>query len=275
MKYENPKIPEGINTTREHPLKEFAILTVGIFGALIIAVFALGWAAQWAAPHVPFSYEKELSQRFFKDQSLDKPNQQIQDWLQQLATRLVAVEGLPPDMDITVHYQDDDIVNAFATLGGHVVVHRGLLKELDSENAVAMVLAHEIAHIKHRDPIIAAGRGVSIILALTALSGTVGDELAGKVLGNAAILTSLSFSRDQESRADEEGLAALFRAYGHVSGATDLFARLKKSESSLHQPEFMQTHPGTEGRIDAIKQMARANGWPMNEPEKPLPNFLR
>jgi len=275
MKYENPKIPEGINTTREHPLKEFAMLSVGVLGLLIIVVFALGWMAQWAAPHVPFAYEKSLSQRFFPDDKLAPSNEQIQDWLRGIAHRLADAENLPHGMTVTVHYQDDDTINAFATLGGHIMVHRGLLEQLHSENAVAMVLAHEIAHVKHRDPIIAAGRGVSILLALAALSGTVGDELANKVLGNAAIVTSLSFSRDQESAADAEGLAALFHTYGHVTGATALFEALKKSEKGPHQPKFMQTHPGVDGRIDAIKQMARANGWPKSEPVKPLPDFLR
>lgn len=275
MKYSNPKIPEGINARRKHPLREFVVLTAGILTLLVVVVFAFGWLAQWAAPYVPFSYEKKLSQPFFDEARLDASNQRIQDWLQGLADQLAVQEALPAGMKIIIHYNDDDTVNAFATLGGHIMIHRGLLEGLNSENAVAMVLAHEIAHVKHRDPIIAAGRGVSIILALTALSGTVGDELANKVLGNAAIITSTSFSREQERSADKEGLAALFHTYGHVNGATALFESLQHHEPALRQPEFTQTHPGTEGRIDAIKQIASANGWPMNEALKPLPDFLR
>ena len=64
-----------------------------------------------------------------------------------------------------MHYDASDTVNAFATLGGHVVIYRGLLEKLPNENVVAMVVAHEIAHIKHRDPVAALGRGVAITLA--------------------------------------------------------------------------------------------------------------
>ena len=275
MDYQNPKIPEGINAGRESPLKEFIILSVGILGLLAVLVWALGWVAQWAAPHVPFSYEQKLAQRFVKDEALSPSDQRIQHWLRGIAEGLAKAEDLPPEMGITVHYKDDDIVNAFATLGGHIVIHRGLLEKLHSENAVAMVLAHEIAHVKHRDPIIATGRGVSILLILGALTGGVGDELANKALSETAVITSLSFSRDQEAAADAEGLAALYRRYGHVAGATALFETLLKSEQGLHPPEFMRTHPDTQRRIGLIRQMARSRGWSLQGPLRPLPDFLR
>ncbi len=274
MDYQNPKIPEGINAGRENPLKEFAILTTGILGLLVVLVWALGWMAQWAAPHVPFSYEQKLARRFVSDEALSPSDERIQRWLRGIAANLAEAEDLPPGMSITVHYRDDDIVNAFATLGGHIIIYRGLLEKLHSENAVAMVLAHEIAHVKHRDPIIATGRGMSILLVLTALTGGVGDELADRVLGKAATITSLGFSRDQEAAADAEGLAALYRRYGHVAGATALFETLLRSEEGMRVPEFMRTHPDTERRIGAIRQMARSRGWPMRGALKPLPDFL-
>lgn len=65
--------------------------------------------------------------------------------LRALAAKLAAVMSLPPGMDVTVHYADEKAVNAMATLGGNVVFYRGLLERLDSEDAVATVLAHEIA----------------------------------------------------------------------------------------------------------------------------------
>ena len=46
---------------------------------------------------------------------------------------------------MTVHAVQDPTVNAFATLGGHVFVFTGLVDSLDSENGLAMVLAHELA----------------------------------------------------------------------------------------------------------------------------------
>ena len=108
---------------------------------------------------------------------------------------------LPAEMQITVHYASDDTVNAMATLGGNIVVFQGLIDTVDSENALAMVLAHEIAHVRHRHPIVAMGRGFTVMLALSALSG-VGDGMIQQWVGSMGMLPMLAFSREQEEAAD-------------------------------------------------------------------------
>ena len=42
MDYSNPEIPEGINTSKQHPLKDFFILSIGVLGSIAIFVFLLG-----------------------------------------------------------------------------------------------------------------------------------------------------------------------------------------------------------------------------------------
>ena len=138
--------------------------------ALTLAlVLVLSLLASWLVKFVPFSVEQQLAQQVITQlpaqQQTDK-HQQIQTYLQQLADRLVANAPLPEGMSITVHYVDDDTVNAAATLGGHVLMFRGLLERLPNENALAMVMAHEIAHVRHRDPMMSLGRGVVVATAL-------------------------------------------------------------------------------------------------------------
>ena len=58
--YENPEIPEGINVTAEHPLKDFAILLLAATGILIAAVLALSLLAGYLVRYVPFAQEKAL-----------------------------------------------------------------------------------------------------------------------------------------------------------------------------------------------------------------------
>jgi predicted Zn-dependent protease len=275
MEYSNPQIPEGINVTREHPLKEFAQLTLGIVAVVVAVVAALALLAQTLARHIPFETEVELAARYSDKFPARGP---VTDYLQALAERLAAAQDLPPGMRITVHYVDEPTVNAFATLGGHVVVFRGLLEKMPHENALAMVLAHEIAHVRHRHPVMSLGRGVVVGLALATVANLSGSDLVGNALGDAGLLTILTFNRDQEAEADRSALAALARHYGHVTGADTFFTvarALPGREAKERLPSFLSTHPLSDERIAALAQQTRANGWASDLPTVPLPPAIR
>lgn len=253
MKYSNPQIPEGINTSKENPLKEFLLLTGSVIAIVVVVAMSLGYLADTFAYRIPFSVEQRLANdRFHKESS----SPQMETYLNELAAKLAVAQQLPDGMAITVHYVDNEMVNAFATLGGNVIMFRGLLEKLPNENALSMVLAHEIAHIQHRDPIRSLGRGAVIGLALSMVSVTLGNAVTDQVLSGSGMLTVLKYTRDQESAADETALAALRAHYGHVDGAPDLFEIFKKSEAGSLQPEFFRSHPLTQKRIERIREVA-------------------
>ena len=77
-----------------------------------------------------------------------------------------------------MHYSPDKVTNAFATLGANVVFYRGLLEKFDNEDAVAMVMAHEIAHAKLRHPAASLGRGIAVGLTLSLISVGLGEGVA-------------------------------------------------------------------------------------------------
>jgi len=255
MEYSNPEIPEGINTSTQHPLKEFFLLMGGILGIVIAAVVVLTLLADRLAVYIPFELEMQLATRVTDGlPAVEVESPPIENYLNGLADKIAAAQELPPEMQITVHYVDDDLVNAFATLGGHLFMFRGLLEKLPHENAVAMVLAHEIAHIKHRHPIRSMGRGVIFGLAITMVSSTLGNAMTDQVLSNAGGLTVLKFTRDQETEADQTALNSLYQLYGHVEGADLLFEVLEQGNGGeqLQMPEFFSTHPLSENRINHI-----------------------
>jgi predicted Zn-dependent protease len=262
LQYSNPEIPEGINYSREHPLKEFVVLVLGVLLLFLSLILVLGLLAEALAPYVPFKAELKivtLSNIAAHDETLP-----VETYLQTLAERLAAVQDLPDGMSIRVHYVDSDSVNAFATLGGQIVVFRGLLEMIPDENALAMVLAHEIAHIKHRHPIKGLGRAVIIGTTVAMFNGAAGNDIVTDALGKAGLFTALKFSRDQEREADASALQALARVYGHVGGADELFYLLQQQHggAALSSPEFFNTHPLTENRIDEIDVVARKYNWP-------------
>ncbi|MFC1684985.1 M48 family metallopeptidase [Pseudomonadota bacterium] len=262
MKYSNPEIPEGINTSKQHPLKEFVLLTGGVISIIAIAVLLLGLLADRLAHYIPFEIETQMAEGRLPEVIEDGP---MQSYLDDLTQRIVAVQAFPPDMQVTVHYLDNETVNAFATLGGNVFMFRGLLEKLPNENAVAMVLAHEIAHIKHRHPVRSMGRGIAIALALTMVSTSLGDVMVDRIVGNTGSLTALTFSRDQEREADATALDSLMNLYGHVGGADDLFKTLKNEAGMLEMPEFFSTHPISENRINRIHVFSEESTTPDKE----------
>lgn len=278
MEYENPDIPEGINVSREHHLKEFAILVGGALALILTVVLILSWLAESIATRIPFSYEQEIVGDIASDVPAYPAQAAIERELQTLVDGLTGHMQLPPDMRIRVHYIDDaDTVNAFATLGGNVLMFRGLLEQMPNENALAMVLAHEIAHVQHRDPIVSLGRGVVVGLALAAIAGVSGSDLTNSVFGSAGTLTALTFTRNQERAADTSAVAAVAAHYGHVNGADavfDLFTRLE-AEHPLKPPEFMASHPNSSGRRENIAEQANIHGWPTTGALTPLPDVLQ
>ncbi|MCG7930747.1 MAG: M48 family metallopeptidase [Candidatus Thiodiazotropha lotti] len=269
MKYSNPQIPEGINTSKQHPLKEFFMLTAGVLGLIVAAVLLLGFFADKLAHHIPFEVEQRIASKELLAESDPGP---MQGYLEALTEQIVKAQSLPEEMTITVHYVDDDTVNAFATLGGHVYMFRGLLEKLPNENALVMVLAHEIAHVKHRHPIRSLGRGVVIGLALSMLSGTMGDKMADQIVSNTGLVTSLTFSRDQERKSDKTALKTLMALYGNVVGADQLFEVLQEAEGAMKLPEFFSTHPLSEKRIQHIHAFGRELSHSTTEAQAtPLP----
>lgn len=267
----NPKIPEGINASEEHPLKEFLQLLVGVLLGLVVLVVTLGFLAGAMASLVPFSWESSLSPVVAmhvdgQQGDMDAAETALIELSQGLlASSLeIDVQGddisseVPPDA-LGFHLIDAEFPNAFATLGGQVVVTDELLDTVSSENGLAMVIAHEIAHVQLRHPIEAAGRGIVIQLTLSAVLGSSGNSMLGQVLSSGGALTSLSFSRDMELEADAWALAILRQHYGHVGGADEFFIAMDEEYSESAWLEFAQTHPSTEKRLDQIREAVIAD----------------
>ncbi|MGZ9076526.1 MAG: M48 family metallopeptidase [Burkholderiaceae bacterium] len=278
MKFENRAPAEGINSSNENPLIELAWLLAGSIGVIVVLVIVVSLAAQWIAPRIPYRYEAKLAATLpsFATAPNSEPGRQVQSELQELADRLAARLDMPDGMVVRVGYRDDRTVNAFATIGGQTVFFRGLLNKLENENALAMVMSHELAHLKYRHVSAALGRGVAVGVILSVVSAELGRNAAGSVLGQAGVATLLSFNRDQERAADEAALRVLHAEYGHVGGAIDLFdafAQLPNGQRDPNVPavEFLRTHPLTANRIAAIKQWAVENGAAINGSRRPLP----
>ena len=272
MKYENPHIPEGINTSPEHPLRTFFMLSLGLLVVISFSAWLLGIASGFLAKQVSWEQELQLAGQYAVELEETVPTgSSMQRYLQSLSNRVAKSMQLPEEMNIKVGYVDDGLENAFATLGGHVFFFRGLLERLDSENALAMLLAHEIGHIRHRDPIVSVGQGAAISLGTMLLL----HKNDAQLLSSAGLLTQMNFGRDMERAADEIGLQAVNELYGHVGGALDLYRVLGSlsddDEDFQSATAFFATHPASRDRLDDLQNLAEQKNWPLIGELTPLP----
>ena len=159
---------------------------------------------------------------------------------------------------------DTDQINAFASSGGHILVTRGLLECATSEDALAAVLAHEIAHIQlqHGIKAIKGDRWTNAALttatsSLTVLSDgemkEVIDAFDESVNGVITTMVNTGYSQSQEYDADETALEIMAAAGYNPHAMTEMLNELK-----VRQPKssggFASTHPSADKRLKQVEK---------------------
>ncbi|MFN3939003.1 MAG: M48 family metalloprotease [Chitinophagales bacterium] len=155
---------------------------------------------------------------------------------------------------------DDNVLNAFCTPGGYIYVYTGLIKYLENEAQLAGVLGHEIAHadLRHVTDQLTEQYGISLLLSL--LLGQNQNVLTDIAVG----LVGLSFSRGDESQADEYSVIYLCPSEYYAAGAAGFFELIEASGGS-DIPEFLSTHPSPENRIEDIYTVYNEMACPGDE----------
>jgi Zn-dependent protease with chaperone function len=258
----HPDANGNVNVSPTHPLKEFAILAGGLLAIVVGVYLALGLAVDLVVPHISMNLEKKLAgafvERFAQTDETAETTRSIQALVDRLQARCAS---LP--YTITVHVQPSPAVNAAALPGGHILVFSGLLAEMRSENELAFVLAHELGHFAHRDHLRGLGRAVVLMAASTMLFGA--DNSVSDMIGQGMVLTELSFSRKQETQADEFALEALYCLYGHVAGATAFFEKIPEAADPGRFGHYFASHPENRRRIRHLEDLTRARDYPLGD----------
>ena len=146
---------------------------------------------------------------------------------------------------------DSDVVNAFAVPGGFVYFTRGIMAHFNNEAQFAGVLGHEIGHVVEQHGLKRIYRSLSMYILIAFLAGDVGAILEDVVLeGN--VLLSLSFSRAQETAADEFGLSLSDESGFDPAGLKVFFEKLDEEFGDMEPPQWQSTHPSSAERVKAI-----------------------
>lgn len=159
---------------------------------------------------------------------------------------------------------DSDEINAFSTSGGHILITRGLLSCASSEDALAAVIAHEIAHIQlqHSIKAISASRWTSaglqsvnagISVATGSDSSQLSEQLGGMVNDVISQMVNKGYSQTQEFAADSLALTLMADA-GYQPSAMNDMLNVMKSKLGSSAGGFGKTHPSPDKRIANVNK---------------------
>ncbi len=180
----------------------------------------------------------------------EQGNEQVYQYIRGITTKILNTGKLnyrnefPWEVKI-IH--DDKTLNAFCAPGGYIYVYTGLIKFLDSEDQLAGVMGHEIAHadLRHSTRQITKAMGLSVLAEI--LVGQKQEQLKDIAVG----LIGLSFSREHETEADMASVNYLCGTEYNAAGAAGFF---RKMEGQPSPPVFLSTHPNPNNRVKKIDE---------------------
>ena len=236
--------------------------------ASLMAVLVGLWAAsdvlvQMAVHRIPIEWERTLGesarQQVLMGQRVITEGPAV-NALENMTRRLA---GQAPDrpyrFEVTV--VRNETVNAMALPGGSVIVYTGLLKQADSPEEVAGVLAHELSHVVLRHGMESMVQSVGLMMMVMVVLGN--QQGAIGALERLGIqITTLTFSREKETAADLHGLHLLNEARISPAGMIAFFERLAKNEGT--PIPLLSTHPMSAERAARLNREASSS--PMTSP---------
>jgi len=197
-----------------------------------------------------------------------------------IANRLGAVSARP-EVKYSVKILDAPEINAFSIPGGHLYVTKGALEAVESEDELAAILAHEVAHnaAKHslqsmkKESKAQAQVGLAVLAAV--LAGQKVD--AGNVMLMGGLLKEAvvnSYSRKFEAEADRLAVGYLIAAKYNPVAMLTVVEGLQRMEASRPRVEagVLQSHPYPQDRVKAVAAQLKVLGIPINR--RPVINTL-
>ncbi|CDK97729.1 Putative peptidase family M48 protein [Magnetospirillum gryphiswaldense MSR-1 v2] len=231
----------------------WAGLAAGAALVLGLTFWGLPHLASAAAHMVPIEAERAWGRAMAREieddhRACTRPDGMAALAVLQQKLALVLPEPQRPSRVVVVEHP---MVNAVALPGGTIIVFDGLLRQADTADEVAGVLAHEMAHVAERHPLIAGIRSVGLAALVTLFTGDLSAVAA--TIGGMALAGN--YSRQDESSADALAVEILHQAGISPQGLASFFAKLADQGGEI--PQWLSTHP----ELDARRQAVEAATW--------------
>ncbi len=155
------------------------------------------------------------------------------------------------DINFNIHLIESPTINAFSIAGGHVHITTGLLENVQSQDELAFIIGHEIAHIDKKHCI----RKIQILKTADSHFGNLGVMAA-----NLQLILTAPFGQADEYESDRFGAIFAHKAGFDAAKGNDFFIRLKKQEKKGLMERITRTHPFSAAREDCLNKFIK-NGY--------------
>ncbi len=188
---------------------------------------------------------------------------EVLEYVKDVGQRVAAHVG-PHFFPFRFYVIKDETLNAFAVPGGFVFINTGLIEEIDREDELAGVIAHELAHVQARHLAKRIEKLSRLNLATAAM--TIAALLIGKGRGGEVIISTanalaatkaLSYSRADEEQADRLAFQYLVKAGYDPRGMIEVFNKIIRHRWLLSEtvPSYLLTHPTTPERMSYLESL--------------------
>jgi len=228
--------------------KVLTIIATIVAVTLCLYFFIIPFAADLFAQNLPQSYEVNLGNKIYNQIIA---NDSIDTLRTSQVNRFAKQIDFNTDYPIQITVVHGDVVNAFATPGGHIIIYDTLLNELENPDELAGLLSHEATHIKERHSLRAISSDLSRSLFLSILFHD-RNGISSVLIANANMLNTLRFSRDMERIADEGAVKIMLKNNIDPDGMIQLLKLLKRHDKNDGDLTYLSTHPATDERIKDV-----------------------
>mgnify|MGYP000088412441 CR=1 FL=1 len=232
--------------------------------AALVALLTVG-AVPWPAHAALISTQQEVAIGREAARDLESRFGVVRD--AEATARVAAIGGRLAgvsdrrDLPWTFRILNQRTVNAISLPGGFVYVTRGMLDFVRSDDELAFVLGHEVAHVNQRHHVSLLERHFFMGIVISLLFG--GDPTATQVANFVGFLLSRGFSRSAEFEADQVGVRLTHRAGFRADAGLQFMERLRAAEGrDPSQFEVLfRTHPALPDRIVRVREELRRLGY--------------
>lgn len=206
------------------------------------------------------AYSRQAIQQMDAQNPVAGPTDPYTVRLNRIVSRHRTISGIPINYKV---YSVKD-VNAFATADGSVRVFKGLM-DLMTDTELLAVMGHEIGHVVNHDTHDAMKKALqrsSIRNLAASNSGAIGRLSRSELGGLADYFIGASFSRKQETEADDYSYSFLRRNGYNVLALATSFEKLAKQGGGGggKVTEILSTHPDSKSRAERVRARARKDG---------------
>lgn len=208
--------------------------------------------------------------REFNEQGLLYREDWAADRLEYIKGRLLSGQEALQD-EIALHFFKSPLPNAFAWPDGNIYLHAGLLTTIENEAQLAAIAAHEIAHVTQRH---------SIKAVIANKNKLIGSHIADFATGGMGLIyfgtfaSIMQYSREQETEADEVGLAMLTAAGYPQAAMLNAFESMQRYPEIKHQKQSIySSHPSFDSRVQNLRMQVTATAENGQQPPSVTEEF--